>query len=70
MDATHTMKSEGRLGLEYGELSFPLRHPEKKSRNEAYDNLLQETCYGRVAVVPIFKKIKRKIKKVFRVNRS
>ena len=69
-DATHTMKSEGRLGIEYGELSFPLRHPEKKYRNEAYDNLLQETCYGRVAVVPTSKKIKRAIKRIFRISRS
>ena len=69
-DATHIMKSDGRLGIEFGELGFPLRHPEKKYRNEPYDNLLQETCYGRVAVVPTFTKFKRRIKKMFRVNRS
>ena len=69
-DATHTVQSDGKLGIEVGELTFPLRHPEKKRRNELYDTLLQETCYGRVAVVPAFKKIKRFIKKTFHINHS
>lgn len=69
-DATHTMRSEGRMGIETKDLHFPMRHPVKKQRNELYDILLQETCYGRVAVDPTIKKVKRFIKKVLLIKHS
>lgn len=67
-DATHTNESNGRLGMEVKDLTFPLKHPAKKVRNEAYDCHLQEVCYGRVQVVPPFTKLKRRIKKMIRKN--
>ena len=63
-DATHTTESNGRLGIEVKELSFPLTHPVGRNRNEAYDCHLQEMCYGRVQVVPPFTKLKRWVKKM------
>lgn len=66
VDATHVMKSEGRLGNEINELEFPLDHPDKKVRNEAYDSLLQEVCYGRAQVVPFHTRLKRQVKKLIR----
>ena len=65
-DATHAMKSEGRLGNEIKELKFPLEHPDKKVRNEAYDCFLQEVCYGRAQVVPFHTRLKRQVKKLVR----
>lgn len=65
-DATHTKNSDGKMGLETTVLDFPIRHPLRKERNMAYDNLLQETCYGRVPVVPPHIKLKRQIKRMLR----
>lgn len=65
-DATHTKKGDGKLGLETTVVDFPIRHPLRKERNMAYDNLLQETCYGRVPVVPPHIKLKRQIKRIIR----
>ena len=64
--ATHTKKGDGKLGLETTVMDFPIRHPLRKERNMAYDNLLQETCYGRVPVVPSHIKLKRQIKSIIR----
>lgn len=64
-DATHTTESSDSMGVSLQELTFPLKHAMGKVVNEAYDGLVQEKCYGRVPVIPLFTKLKRRIKKLF-----
>ena len=65
-DATHTRSASDKMNTELSDLTFPLRHPVAKVSNQPYDTLLQETCYGRVEVVPCWKKFKRRLKKVLK----
>lgn len=69
IDATHTTDSDEKLRMMTHDLTFPLRHPQKKQRNKPYDDCVQETCYGRVAVIPTYVKIKRYIKRILNINR-
>lgn len=65
-DATHTKESNGSLGIPLKELTFPLNHPTNIVGNTLYDCLVQETCYGRVPLIPMCTKMKRCIKKMLR----
>ncbi len=62
--ATHTVNEDNpKMNIRTEAMISPLVHPTELKRNFRYDVFLQELNYGVVEQVPVFKKIKRVIKK-------